>query len=77
MTDEGDDMQGPRIEEIVGEVVAAEDLKDAVSGLEDVAKMAGAYYRALAEQGMPKGLVHDLVLQWADSTLNGGDGEPA
>jgi hypothetical protein len=68
---EDEEVQG--IEEIVAEVVNEVDLKDSIAGLRDVARMAGAYYAALVENGMPAKLVHDMMLSWQDMTLGGGD----
>ncbi len=69
---EDEDMQ-QNIEEIVAEAVNAVDLKDSISSLRDVAYMAGAYYAALSETGMPAKLIHDLMVNWQDMTLGGGD----
>lgn len=64
--------------EIVTDAVNEVDLRDAVGNLEDIARMAGAYYAALSQQGMPAKLVHDMMMQWQQITLMGEDDcEPA
>ncbi len=69
MTDEEDVMEGPTMQQIVAEVVNAEDLKNVQSGLVDIAAMIGTYYHALRGQGIPSKLVCELVLQWSEITL--------